>query len=94
MREDGTALLALGDGLVAFAPGRPLRRLIDDPPWQYLYPNSAVLTPDGSRLFLGMRQYVAEVRLANGALRFLVPSRAFLNRLPKADARTARAQPV
>ena len=57
-----------------------------------LYPSSSILLADESRLYLGMRQFVAEVDLATNRLRLLVPSVSFLNTLPDHEVRQIRAQ--
>jgi hypothetical protein len=46
----------------------------------------------GSKLYLGMRQYVGEVDLMTNKLRMLVPSKEFLNKLPADDEKRLRAQ--
>ena len=76
-------LIALSDSLVSVSLNGQIETLIPDAPWaNALYPGSSIITADESRLYIGMRQYVAEVDLATNALRLLVPSREFLNHLP------------
>jgi hypothetical protein len=56
-----------------------------------LYPNSAVISPNGKKLYVGMRQYVGEFTLQTRKLRFLLPAGAKLNRLSKDAERQVRA---
>ena len=89
-RKDGTAILVLDDLVAAFRPGVPLRILYGNAPWLEFYPNSAVLSADERKLYIGMRQFVGELDLHTKALRLLVPSRAHLNRLSTDDEQTVR----
>lgn len=80
MAEDGTAYIVLSNAVVALRSGR-LETIIEEAPWDSLYPNSAALGADGS-LYVGMRQFVGRVELADRSLTFLVPERLALHRLP------------
>ena len=60
-----------------------IHTLLADVPWGGLYPNSSILLPDEQRLYIGMRQFVGEFDLTTKKLRLLVPSKEFLNKLPK-----------
>ncbi len=91
VRPDGAALIVLSNGLAEFSAGRSVRNLLNDAPWWGLYPNSAALSADEGRLYVGMRQFVAEIDLRTSALRFLVPSRTYLNRLDRDTERSVRA---
>ncbi|RYG24351.1 hypothetical protein EON82_11025 [bacterium] len=92
IRSDGSLIITLSDGVVAYDARQGLRRIVGDAPWSGLYPNSSALAADGRHLYVGMRQYVAEVNLATRRVRMLVPSRAFLNRLSPSEERSVRAR--
>jgi hypothetical protein len=55
-----------------------------------LYSNSSSLSPDAQKLYIGMRQFVAEFDLRLKKLRMLVPSAEFLNKLSDVDAEQIR----
>jgi hypothetical protein len=92
VRQNGTVLMVLSDSLVSVSPDHRVSTLISDAPWDGLYPASSILLPDESHLFVGMRQFVAEIDLATHRLRLLVPSREFLNKLPDEMERRIRKQ--
>jgi hypothetical protein len=85
-------VIALSDSLVSVSRDHHITTLIAETPWQDLYPSSAILTPDESRLYLGMRQFVGEVDLASNQLRLLIPSTDFLNKLPDDQEKRIREQ--
>jgi hypothetical protein len=76
-------LITLSDGLVAVDAQHRLRTLLKQVQWGQLYPNSSALADREQKLYIGMRQYVAEVGLRTRKLRFLVPSAQFVNKLTK-----------
>lgn len=90
VRKDGTVLLVLTDRVAAFRTGTSLQTLLPDAPWWGLYPNSAALSADETKLYIGMRQFVGELDLRTNALRLLVPSLAHLNQLSKDSERSVR----
>jgi hypothetical protein len=83
LRRDGTMLITLSDALVALGPDRKIDMLLSDAEWGGFYPSSSVLTQNEQKLYIGMRQFVAEFDLTTKALRFLIPSKQFLNKLPR-----------
>jgi hypothetical protein len=91
-QHDGRILIVLSDALVQSTANGEVQTLLSDVPWTQLYPNSAALGQDGTRMYVGMRQYVAEVDLTTRKLRLLVPSTAFLNKLPKDQEQRIRKQ--
>ena len=91
VRRDDTAVITLSDALVVLGRDRNISTLIADAPWGLLYPGNSVLTPDEARLYIGMRQYVAEVDMVTRQLRLLVPSAQFINRLSKPQEARVRA---
>jgi hypothetical protein len=92
VRREGTMLITLSDALVSVGDDREIRTLLSDAPWSgILYPNSSVLSSDERKLYIGMRQFVGEFNLTTRKLRLLVPSRAFLNKLPKDLERQLRS---
>lgn len=90
--KQGASLVVLSDSLVAFDGLQRTDVLAADVSWDGLYPNSAALSPDGKKLYIGMRQYVGEFDLPSRKLRFLLPAGAKLNRLSKEVERGIRAQ--
>ena len=92
VRRDGTMLITLSDSLVSVSNNQKIATLISAPPWGGLYPNSSVLSPNEQKLYIGMRQFVGEFDVPTKKLRFLIPSEAFLNKLPKEDERRIRKQ--
>jgi hypothetical protein len=90
VRPDGRMLLTLSGALVSVGKDGKLTTLLADAPWGVLYPNSSVLSADGEKLYVGMRQYVAEVDIPTAKLRFLLPSAEFRNVLPQNDQQRIR----
>jgi hypothetical protein len=90
VQRDGTWLIVLSDSLVAIGADHRVHTLLAHAPWGALYPASAVLAADERRLYIGMRQFVAEVDLTAHTLRLLIPSEKFLNRLTPEDAERTR----
>ena len=76
---DGKFLITLSDSLVSVNKEFKLHVLLRDRDLAWIYATSSVLAPDGTRLFIGMRQYVAEYELATGIIRWLVPDESFVN---------------
>ena len=91
-QRDGRIVIVLSDALVRATANGELQTLLSDVPWSQLFPNSAVMNPDETRVYIGMRQYVAEVDLTTRKLRMLVPSAAFLNKLPRDQEQRIRKQ--
>jgi hypothetical protein len=92
VRRDDSMVVALSHSLVSVGPDHQIRTLIADAPWGGLYPSSSIVLPDESRLYLGMRQFVAEIDLSTNQLRLLVPSTTFLNKLPDDQEARIRKQ--
>jgi hypothetical protein len=91
IRRDGTMLITLSDSLVSVNQNSCIHTLLPRAPWGQFYPNSSIISPDGRLLYIGMRQFVGEFDLTTNTLRLLIPSRAFLNKLPKdVDERVRR----
>ncbi|RYG93813.1 MAG: hypothetical protein EON58_17565 [Alphaproteobacteria bacterium] len=88
VRRDGTVILIL-DGSVAALDHRN-RLTILLPKLHEFSSNSCAIAPGTTRLYIGMRQYVAELDLISRKLRYLVPSAAYLNRLPEDEERRIR----
>jgi hypothetical protein len=91
-RKDGTMLMTLSDSIVSLSPDNSLRTLFSNALWNGLYPNSSIVSPDGTKLYIGMRQFVGEFDLTTNQSRFLVPSAKFLNKLPKEVEERLRKQ--
>lgn len=83
VRSDNTTFITLADSLISVGPDFQITTLLSDPPWTSLYPTSSVLSADENKLYIGMHQFVGEFDLRSQKLRLLVPSSAFLNKLPK-----------
>ncbi|MEO7494693.1 MAG: hypothetical protein ABIT83_22005 [Massilia sp.] len=92
VRRDGSALVTLWDRLVSLGKDGKITTLLADAPWDGMYPNSSVLSADQQKLYIGMRQYVAELDIPTANLRFLLPSPAFLNAIPEKDQQAIRKQ--
>jgi len=60
--------------------------------WSGFYPHSSVFLEREQKLYLGMRQFVAEFDLKARKLRLLIPSHQFLNQLPKEEEKRLRKQ--
>jgi hypothetical protein len=90
--RDHSMLVVLSNSLVSVSPDYKISTLLPDAPWSSLYPNSSVLSADEKKIYIGMRQYVGEFNVATNVLRFLVPSDAFLNRLPQEMEQRIRQQ--
>lgn len=87
VRSDDSMLVTLSGALVSVNANHDVVSLLEDVPWSGLYPNSSVLSSDGQKLYIGMRQFVGEFDIQSRRLRLLVPSDAFLNTLPKNEER-------
>ncbi len=87
---DGALVVVLANSAVRVGKGGEVSMLFADAPWWGLYPQSAALSADGRKLYIGMRQFVGELDLPTKKLRMLVPSERFLNKLPEADERRIR----
>jgi hypothetical protein len=87
VRRDETMLITLDGSLIAIGRDRKVETLLADFPAGGLYPSSSVLSRDERKLYVGMRQFVAEFELETETLRLLIPSEAFLNRLTPEDER-------
>jgi hypothetical protein len=88
--RDGRLLLVLSDSLAKYVKKENRERLefvVKDGGWAGLYPNSVVLTDDETRVYIGMRQFVAEYEFKRRTLRFLVPDSSLLNKLPAKEER-------
>jgi hypothetical protein len=59
--------------------------LLQDAPWNALYPTSSVFSPDEKKLYIGMRQFVGEFDIQTRQFRMLIPSESFQNRLAPED---------
>lgn len=90
--RNGDLLAILSDSLVSIAPDNALHTLLADAPWGSLYVNSAVLSADESKLYIGMREYVGEFDLSERSLRMLVPSKGLHNRLSEDSVRSLEKQ--
>jgi hypothetical protein len=77
-RKSGSLLITLSEHLVEIDPALSRHVILDlsdrNIGWSYLYPNSSVLNLDEQRLYIGMRQFVAEVQIDTGKTRYLLPS--------------------
>lgn len=93
VRRDGTMLITLSDSIVSVGVDRKTTTLLSNAVWGGgLYPTSSVLSSDEQKLYIGMRQFVGEFDVSAKKLRLLIPSDAFLNKLPKEDEQRIRKQ--
>jgi hypothetical protein len=79
LTRDNAMVITLSGALVAVDTNGKIDFLVRDAPWGVLYPRSSVLSPDGEKVYVGMRQYVGEFNMKSKTLRMLIPSKAFLN---------------
>ena len=84
--------ITLSNSLVSIGPDHTIRTLFSSALWDGLYPNSSVISFDGTKLYIGMRQYIGEFDLTTNMFRFLIPSAKFINKLPKEDEERMRKQ--
>ena len=61
--KDNVLLVTLSDALVSIDLHGKITTLSANPPWRGLYPNSSAVSPDGRKLYIGMRQFVEEFDL-------------------------------
>lgn len=94
MSRDGTMLITLSDAIVAVDSEMNITTLLADAPWSGLYPKSSALSAEEKKLYIGMRQFVGEFDIESRTLRMLVPSDAFLNKLPQEVQQRIRQQYV
>jgi len=73
VQRDGTMLVTLPRSLVFVGRDRKVHTVLRNAPWGGYDPNSSVLSPDGRRLYIGLRQYVGEYDLQRGTFRMLAP---------------------
>jgi hypothetical protein len=92
VQNNGHIVIVLSDSLVRATANGDLQTLLSDVPWTQLYPNSAAMSQDDMHVYVGMRQYVAEINLATRKVSLLVPSTVFLNKLPKDQEQRIRKQ--
>ena len=88
--SNGSLILVLTGSLVSLSPSGELATLYKEANWTELYANSAVLSGDESKLYIGMRQFVAEVDLRSKTFKYLIPNRTFLNKLSKEEEQQVR----
>jgi hypothetical protein len=84
-RSDGTMFITSPRSIVEVGPDRRVITLLRDP-WWYR-PTSAVLSPDGQKLYIGMDYFVGEFDIPAKALRLLVPSDTFLEPFRESERR-------
>lgn len=89
---DGTLLIVVSDGLVSVDSNNELKILLAEPLWSGLYPTSSALDGSQQKLYVGMRQYVVEVELTSGKVRWLIPDESFINVLDADTEKAVRAQ--
>lgn len=90
VQHDGTLWIVLSAALVSVGLDHQVHTVLAEVPWSALYPTSALLAPDERHLYIGMRQFVAEVDLTAHTLRLLIPSEKFLHRLTPDDVERIR----
>ena len=83
-RESGSLLITLSKHIVEVRRDMVLRTILDlsdsNFGWSHLYPKTSVLSADEQKLYIGMRQFVAELDIRSGRLRYLLPSLRFISR--------------
>ena len=83
-RKSGSLLITLSKHIVEVRQDMAFRTILDmsdsNVRWSHLYPNTSVLSADEQKLYIGMRQFVAELDIRSGMLRYLLPSLRFISR--------------
>jgi len=88
--SNGTLIVILSDSLASFSQDYAMTVLIKCADWGSLYSTSVAVSPDESKIYIGMRQFVVEVELGTKKVRYLVPNRTFLNHLPNEEVTRLR----
>ena len=90
-RKSGTLLITLSEHIVEVRQDMALQTIVDvskgNIGWSCLYPNTSVLSADDQKLYIGMRQFVAELDIQTGRLRYLLPSLDYFGREERAQTR-------
>ena len=81
--RNGTILIVLSSAVVSVGTDGGMYTLLVDAPWRGLSLNSSTLSQDERLLYIGMQQFVGEFDLITKKVRFLIPSKKFLNKPPK-----------
>ncbi len=76
---DGSMLIVLRDSIAKVTLDLKMEHIVRNLPWDRLYPNSSVLSPDGNTLYVGMRKYVAKYDIQSRRLKYLIPKPANAN---------------
>ncbi len=79
--DNGDVFVGLAHGLARLDIESKLTTVVKEYPWDIIWTESMALSADQQRIYLAMRQYVAEVNLKSRKVRVLVPSLIVLNRL-------------
>jgi len=78
--EDNSLAIVLTNSLVRVDEDFNVTKVVGNSNWGTFYPNS-IASNNSQLVYIGMRQYVVEVNLQTGAVRYLIPSMEFLNKL-------------
>jgi hypothetical protein len=76
-------ICVLSDSLSKINLKGEITPILDPAACVFLNPNSVAVSHDKKYVYIGMRQFVAEVTMDTGTLRYLIPSKTFLNKLTK-----------
>lgn len=77
--KDETLYVVLSNGIVAVKSSDELTVVMPKASWGGLYPSSAVLSQDGSGLYIGMRQFVGKYDLRHKEFSLLIPDKEMIN---------------
>lgn len=88
MRNNSFAIV-LTNSLVRVDENFNVTKVVGNSNWGTFYPNS-IASNSLRFVFVGMRQYVVEVNLQTGKVRYLIPSMEFLNKLPSEQEKRIR----
>jgi hypothetical protein len=77
--KNGTLYVVLSDGIFVVESAHKLVMVMPEEVWGGLYPNSAILSPDGSNLYIGMRQFVGKYDLKRKEFSLLIPDKDKIN---------------
>lgn len=76
--HDGTIFIVLSGAIIAIDRDKKLTTLLTTPELSGLFPNSSAISADGSKLYVGMRQFIGELDFTTRKLRYLVPDKSFI----------------
>lgn len=87
--ENNSFVIVLTNSLIRVDEGFNVTKIVENSNWGTLYPNS-IASNNLQFIYVGMRQYVVEVNLQTGKVRYLIPNMEYLNKLPSDQEKRVR----